>query len=575
MVIRAYDESVRNKTGYDIEHRILLKDGGIKFVNERCITEYDEAGRPARSMGTVLDITRQRLAEAELKQSEEFNRSIIDTVDEGFIVIDREYRIITANRAFAESTALSVEKLIGKHCYETSHHYCHAPCYDAANACAVTQVFQTGEPYTVIHSQQDDKGKPVYVETKAYPLSKDDSGNVITAIEILIDITEQRNLEAQLRHSQKMEAIGTLAGGVAHDFNNILNVILGYSTMVRDRLRNDPLMEEQMNEVLAAADRASTLTKRLLAFSRRDAANMRPVNINEFFVSLGKMISRIIGEDIALSWELSDEDMIVKADPAQIEQVVMNLVSNARDAMPKGGILTIGSETTEMEEDFVAAHGYGKEGRYVRIIVTDTGIGMDAEMQKKIFEPFFTTKGVGEGTGLGLAIAYGIIKQHEGFINVYSEKGKGTTFKILLPVIRREGLAGQEVEERTETKGGTETILVAEDEPSLMKLKKIVLESFGYTVVTAKDGEDAIAKYRDNETKVHLVILDMIMPKKSGREAYEEIKKITPDVKALFVSGYTMDMIKKKELLEEGMNFILKPISPKDLLRKVRDVLDA
>jgi CheY-like chemotaxis protein len=242
--------------------------------------------------------------------------------------------------------------------------------------------------------------------------------------------------------------------------------------------------------------------------------------------------------------------------------------------MPKGGKLTISTEIKEVDDAYIAVYGYGKTGTYALISVTDTGTGMDAETQEKIFEPFFTTKGVGEGTGLGLAIAYGIIKQHDGYIKVYSKEGKGTTFKILLPVIEEAKARGQEIEAAVPAKGGTETILVAEDDAALRKLAKIVLESSGYTVITAEDGEEAITKYMGNRDKIQLVVLDMIMPKKSGKEAYDEIKKISPDVKALFASGYTMDIITKKELLGEDMEIVVKPIPSKDLLRKVREILD-
>ena len=388
------------------------------------------------------------------------------------------------------------------------------------------------------------------------------------------DITDHKKLEDQLRHSQKMEAVGTLAGGIAHDFNNILNVIIGYGTMVLDRLKDDPLSKEQLNEVLAAADRAANLTKRLLTFSRKHVLEKKPVNVNEAIINMEKMLSRIIGEDIAFTMELASRKMIVMADAGQIEQVLMNLITNAKYVMQKGGRLTISTGTKEMDEEYIAAYGYGKAGTYALISVADTGSGIDAETQKKIFEPFFTTKGVGEGTGLGLSIAYGIIKQHDGYINVYSEPGKGTEFKIYLPLIAEETAKGPEVGADAPIKGGTETILLAEDDASLRQLSRIVLESYGYTIITVEDGEEAITRYMENMEKIRLVILDMIMPKKSGKEAYSEIKKIKPDIKALFVSGYTIDVINKKELLDEGIDIILKPVSPKDLVKKVREVLD-
>ena len=403
---------------------------------------------------------------------------------------------------------------------------------------------------------------------------KDASGKTQSVIEVINDISEKAVLENQLLHAQKMEAIGTLAGGIAHDFNNILNVIIGYGTMALDRLGDDKLSKEQLNEVLAAADRAANLTKRLLIFSRKQVVEVKPVNVNELILGVEKMLSRIISEDIAFTMELASRKMIVMADAAQIEQVLMNLITNAKYAMPKGGKLTISTGIKEMDDTYIMAYGYGKAGTYALISVADTGSGMDAETQTKIFEPFFTTKGVGEGTGLGLSIVYGIIKQHNGYIKVYSEPGAGTEFKIFLPLIEAVIAKEMEVEAVAPGKGGTETILLAEDDASLRKLSRIVLESFGYTVITAEDGEDAIAKYKENRAKIQLVILDMIMPKKSGNEAYEEIKNIRPDIKALFVSGYTMDIIHQNELLDQGIDYILKPVSPRDLIKKVRETLD-
>lgn len=548
------------------------KDGEKRLLAWWCRMLKDAEENVIGALSTARDITEHRLAEEALKKSEEFNRSILEAVDEGFIVIDPEYKIISANKAYLNMINRPEEDVKGEYCYKLSHRLCR-PCCEVGENCAVSVTLKTGTPQTVAHTHHDEAGHPVFVEIKSFPV-KDDSGKVVAAIEVINNITERKKLEAQLLHAQKMEAVGTLAGGVAHDFNNILNVIIGYSAMLMDRLGDDQLSKEQLNEVLAAADRAATLTKRLLAFSRKQGIDMKPVNLNEILLGIEKMLSRIIGEDIAFTMELASRKMVVLADSGQIEQVLMNLASNARDAMPKGGKLSISTGSKEMDDAYITAYGYGKAGTYALISIADTGSGMDAETRKNIFEPFFTTKGVGEGTGLGLSIVYGIIKQHNGYINVYSEPGKGAEFKIYLPLIEEETAKGQEVEAVVPIKGGTETILLAEDDASLRKLSRIVLESFGYTVITAEDGEEAITRHKENRDKIQLVVLDMIMPKKSGKEAYAEIKKIRPDIKALFVSGYTMDIITKKELLDEGMDFILKPVSPRDLVKKVREALD-
>jgi len=371
-----------------------------------------------------------------------------------------------------------------------------------------------------------------------------------------------------------MEAVGTLAGGIAHDFNNILNVIMGYGTMVMDNLEDGSPAKKDMNEVIAAAERAADLTKRLLVFSRKQVVDVKRININEIILGLQKLLVRIIRENIQFNLGLAVRNLIVVADAGQIEQVLMNLAANARDAMPEGGRLTISTGLAQVDEENITAFGYGKPGKYVLITVADTGQGMDSETQKKIFEPFFTTKCVGEGTGLGLAISYGIIKQHGGFITVYSEPEHGTVFKIYLPFSEEAASPDMKAAVAVPVKRGNETVLVAEDDPALRKLASIVLESFGYSVIPAEDGEDAITKFVENRERIGLVMLDVIMPKKSGKEAAEAIRKVSPHTKLLFSSGYTKDSITSKELTADDFDFILKPFRPKDLLRQVREILD-
>ena len=301
---------------------------------------------------------------------------------------------------------------------------------------------------------------------------------------------------------------------------------------------------------------------------------MKPVNINELLLGLEKMLVRIIRENIDLNLELVDRPLIVQADAGQIEQVLINLAVNARDAMLEGGRLTISTGIEELDEACVAAYGYGEPGKYALITVADTGQGMDAETRKRIFEPFFTTKGVGEGTGLGLSITYGILKQHNGYIEVQSEPGEGTIFKIYLPLSKKTESTGKKTEEAVPVKGGDETILIAEDDAPLRTLIGITLESFGYRVIATKDGEEAISKFVENRERISLVLLDMIMPKKNGKDASEAIRKVNPRMKILFASGYTMDMIKADELTAAGFDFIHKPFQSKDFLIKVREILD-
>ena len=328
-----------------------------------------------------------------------------------------------------------------------------------------------------------------------------------------------------------------------------------------------------MDQIIASSERAANLTQSLLAFGRKQILDPKPVTVNEIIKSMEKLLARLISEDIELKINFVEKNLTVFADAAQMGQVLMNLVTNARDAMPEGGKLTISTSLVQLDSAFVKTHGYGKAGMYRLIAVTDTGVGMNEKTRQRVFEPFFTTKEVGKGTGLGLAIVYGIVKQHNGFVNVYSESGEGTVFKVYLPLIRSS--YGEEKEAALALPvGGKETILVAEDDAEVRRLTKNVLQEFGYTVVEAIDGEDAISKFLKHKRKVDLIMIDVVMPRKNGKEVYQYVRKIRPDVKALFTSGYTADVIHEKGVLDEGLNFVSKPVAPKELLRKIRDILD-
>ena len=337
--------------------------------------------------------------------------------------------------------------------------------------------------------------------------------------------------------------------------------------------KNDPL-RMNIEHILASADRAASLTRSLLTFSRKQILDRKPVDLNRILKKVEKFLIRVIGEDIAVHLTLAESALIILADAGQLEQVFMNLATNARDAMPNGGSFMIETTSMKMVSGFVATHGYGKPGTYAVISVTDTGVGMKEETRKKIFEPFFTTKEVGKGTGLGLAMVYGILKQNEGFINVYSEPGKGTTFQIYFRLIKTAAVEGQKAVEALYPKGGTETILLAEDDVNLRELSVVVLEQMGYTVITASDGQDAVAKFMENKDRIQLLLFDMMMPKMNGRAAYEEIRKVMPTVPVLFASGYSPDMLREKDLIETGSAMIMKPMSPQALLKKVREMLD-
>jgi CheY-like chemotaxis protein len=338
------------------------------------------------------------------------------------------------------------------------------------------------------------------------------------------------------------------------------------------KLGKDDQLGKYAGSIVSSAERAASLTHSLLSFSRKHVVDVKPFRVNETVEKAHRLLSRLVPEDTVLR-VVTGEDRIVRGDPLQIEQVLMNLVTNARDAMPQGGEVTISTELTEVDCDFVRKHGYGGPGTFVRISVSDTGAGIDAEAREKLFEPFFTTKEVGKGTGLGLSIVYGIVKQHNGYINVHSVPGEGTTIEIYLPVADGES-CGVEEKETEEPKGGPETILLAEDEPVVRTLVRSMLEELGYTVVEAEDGVDAVSKFLAYRDKIQMLLLDVIMPNKNGKQVYDEIRKIRPDMEALFMSGYTDDILGRRGLLEKNLNFLSKPVTQDVLARRIREILD-
>ncbi|GAW66556.1 response receiver histidine kinase response regulator [Geoanaerobacter pelophilus] len=390
---------------------------------------------------------------------------------------------------------------------------------------------------------------------------------------IAIDVTERHKLEEQLRHSQKLEAVGLLAGGVAHDFNNILTVIGGYCEMLKLDLAPDTPLREKVLQISAAAERASNLTRSLLAFSRKGEVKAAPADLNLLVRGVERFLQRIIGEDITLSTSVPERSIWAVVDSGQIDQVLMNLAANARDAMPKGGRLFVELQHQEIDSGFVHAHGFGTPGEYALLTVSDTGEGMDEETRNRIFDPFFTTKVAGKGTGLGLAIVYGIVIQHKGFVNVYSEPGVGTTFRIYLPMVQPEKDCRCEAVAVEPCVRGSETILVAEDDTHVLDLVTSVLGQYGYSIIHAANGAEAVEKFREND-RIKLVLMDIIMPVMNGKEAADQIRRLRPEVRILFTSGYTAEIIMSRCELEESAELIMKPVKPALLLRKVREMLD-
>jgi len=411
------------------------------------------------------------------------------------------------------------------------------------------------------------KGTRRWLESYAVPF-KDESDSRVAVLAVTRDITEKVKLEEQLRHTHKMEALGTLTGGIAHEFNNILMAIMGYTELL-DEVVETETQKNYVKMIKASAERAARLTKGLLAYSRKQIVHLSPLDLNTIVSEVSDMLSNIIAENIEIKLITNENPLIVLGDKSQLEQVIMNLAANAVDAMPLGGVLTISLEELTIDEAFVKNHGFATPGTYALLCITDTGIGMDRETIQKVFEPFFTTKDIGKGTGLGLSIVYGIVKKHGGYVNIYSEPKKGTTVKVYLPLTEK----SPEVEKSSISLsyGGHETILLAEDDDSVRALIKTLLERAGYKVIEAIDGKDAVEKFSSSEDSIHLLLFDVVMPKMNGFDAYTEIRKLSPDIKVAFISGYPAGT---RNEISGLYTIISKPVVQSELLRSIRDELD-
>jgi len=431
----------------------------------------------------------------------------------------------------------------------------------------------TAVPTTSLHTEgpwrhRKKDGKVIAVEITEHPLVFDGRS---ASLVLATDITERKRLEQQFYEAQRMESVGRLAGGVAHDFNNLLTVINGYSEMLMDDVSADSPLREPVTEIRAAGERAAGLTQQLLAFSRRQLVQPKVVNLNEVAGEIRKMMARLIGDDIELRTNLSPDLGNIVADAGQLQQIIMNLAVNARDAMPSGGTLSIETANVEIDGIATAAHPEMRAGRYAMLAVSDTGTGMTQEVQNRIFEPFFTTKPTGAGTGLGLATVYGMVKQAGGWIWVYSELGDGTTFKVYFP--RSDSAATPVVVNAVRDVHGSETILVVEDQPEVRNLVVTVLRKCGYTVHCAVNGPDAIRLWQELPGTIDLLLTDIVMPGMTGRGVAEVLLQERPDLPVLYMSGYTEDAIARRGVLEDCIDYLQKPFTPELLALKVREVL--
>jgi PAS domain S-box-containing protein len=552
---------------YEKEYR--RKDGTLVPVELRTVLLKDETGRPSGLWAIIRDISKRKQAEHSLLENEARLRSLLQTIPDMIWLKDAEGIYQACNNMFEQFFGAKESDIVGKTDYDFVNKELADSFRDHDRRVMAEDKPSSGVEWITFASD----GRHVLVNTIKTPMY-DTEGKFLGVLGISRDITDLQRLEEQLRQAQKMEAIGTLAGGIAHDFNNILTAIIGYGHLALMNMGLDDPQRLNIEHMLGGSNRAAHLTKELLLFSRKQISEKKAVDLNDVIRTVEKFLVRVIGEDINFRMTLYSEPIVVYGDSNQLEQVLMNLATNARDAMTNGGDLVINSEHIILDDGFAAVHGYGKPGRYALLTISDSGEGMDKETSDKIFEPFFTTKEVGKGTGLGLSVVYGIIKQHDGFINVYSEPGAGTTFKIYLPIISSEVHREEIALEEESLARGTETILLAEDDEQVRDLVRAVLEQQGYTVIEAVDGADAMKKFMESTETIHLLLSDLIMPKMNGKEAYDEMKKKQHGLKVIFASGYAPDIVRQKMLLENNTSLIYKPISPHALLTKVRTVLD-
>ncbi len=555
------------------ENPILTKSGDIRHIVWQN-SMIREQGRDAGMISFGMDMTEIKRSEIALRLSEEKYRDIFERAVEGIFQIDLSGAFLDVNPAFASMLGYaSPEELLQKT-------PAFAQLYAAPSPEEEGLIARLRGSDTVMGLEQRlarRGGGAIWASINARVV-RDMGGNAVAYEGTTMDVTERKNAEAekerlhsQLRHAQKMEAIGTFIGGVAHDFNNMLSVIIGYATLLQLGLPETDAMRGYVDQIVSSSERAASLTQSLLAFSRKQPIVIKPVDLNKLIMNTEKILRRLLTEDIVLTMDLFPLEIVVMGDSTQIDQILFNLVTNARDAMPRGGELRISTELVDLDTDMIDILGFGKPGAYALLQIADTGIGMDDNVKEHIFDPFFTTKEVGKGTGLGLSTVYGIVKQHQGYVNVYSEPSKGTVFNIYLPAALNK--VAEEATVVHHMPRGKESILVAEDNQTVRDLMRTILTRYGYTIFEAVDGEDALNKV-DACGRLDLMIVDSVMPKLNGREVMDELKKKRRDIKVLFTSGYTRDVVLDKGIEEQEVDFLPKPISPHSLLSKVREVLD-
>jgi PAS domain S-box-containing protein len=550
---------------------LAFTDQTSVFNNEQIelLTQFGELASLALDNARLFDAAQNELAER--TKAEEELRKLSHAVEQSpvsILITDLRGNIEYANQHFTNLTGYSQEELLGQN--------------PRILKSGLTTQSEYREMWDTILSGHEWRGEfqnikkngDLYWELALISPIRNSSFAITHFMAIKEDITERKKMENQLRHSQKMEAVGQLAGGIAHDFNNILTAIIGYATILQLKIPENSPLKPTTDQILASAERGASLTQGLLAFSRKEVNNPVRIDLNGILGRVEKLLARLIGENVRLTTLPSEHPLPIMADSMQMEQVLMNLATNARDAISDSGEITISTEMVKLDSHFIAAHGFGNSGLYALLTVSDSGHGMSSDTVKHIFEPFYTTKETGKGTGLGLSIVYGIIKKHNGYILCHSLPGVGTIFHVYLPLTDGNEQPDRTNEVSTPFQSGSETILLAEDDDPTRTLTKELLEEFGYSVIEAVDGIQALEKFQEHREIIRLVILDAFMPRMKGIEVYRAIKTISPEERVIICSGYAADVMEGKETLDTNLHFIAKPFMPKELLMKIREVLE-
>lgn len=573
----AVENCVTHGVPYEIELRAIRPDGEIRYCVSKGQPQYDENGNVFRLAGSFQDITDRKHSENHIRSLERRNQALLDHSPVCHKIVDLEFNLkyMSANGF----KMLNLDR--NSDVYGKPYPFNFFPeAFQNEMKKKLKEVMDTGEMVTLEALTNDFHGNGVWLDSSLIPVFNDDHHiEYLTVVSADVsqrkrDEKEKTGLEGQLRQAQKMEAVGRLAGGVAHDFNNMLNVILGYTEMAMEDVPANQPISERLQEIKKAGQRSADLTRQLLAFARKQTISPKVIDLNKTLGDMTTMLSRLIGEDIDLAWRPGELVWPVKMDPSQIDQILANLCVNARDAIADVGKVTIETGSTTFDETYCNDHSGFYPGEYVLLAVSDDGCGMDSEILDNIFEPFFTTKESGRGTGLGLATVYGVVKQNNGFINVYSEPGQGTTFKIYLPRYLTKAEVIPDKVKNLSTKSGHETILLVEDENAILRMTAQMLQRLGYQVITAATPGEAIRLSREHPGHIHLLVTDVVMPEMNGRDLAKNILSIYPNLKRLFMSGYTANVIAHHGILDEDVHFIQKPFSREQLGIKLREVLE-